>query len=316
MGDLLVIDSSRALKGESCVCDKGKACNLGYSLPVDGGRTGFWSIQVGSYQGDRDDDGDHTERKGECPGTELRPSFVILDLVVLVDLDLGDGLGDLGCAAFNRTRGRVTDTEEEGGGTEGPEKREDEADPKEPLAGRYPGGPLIRFGDLFLLGDITSHTERPLMDRSPGSVRRRRVMEAAAAAAARGGMGSNDDTTERASARKGPRNRESMSTRYIQGCRLVGAGVGVGVGCLGLGFDQRGQVVEPESALDSCRAEIDVLELEIEIDNAGIVREGGRDGRCCGWTAGINAMQGTVPHFAEVAPVCVVLGEARWVGWS
>jgi hypothetical protein len=27
-------------------------------------------------------------------------------------------------------------------------------------------------------------------------------------------------------------------------------------------------------------------------------------------------MRGTVPHFAEVAPVCVVLGEARWVGWS
>jgi len=76
----------------------------------------------------------------------------------------------------------------------------------------------------------------------------------------RGGTSSsNNDTIEWASTREAPWNRESMSTRGIQGWRLVG--------CISLGFDQRRQVVEPESTLGSRRAEVHVF----EIDDASVV---------------------------------------------
>ena len=68
------------------------------------------------------------------------------------------------------------------------------------------------------------------------------------------GTGSNDDTIERASTRKAPWSRESITTWYIQGWRLVG--------CLSLGFDQCRQVGEPESVLGSRRAEIHILEID------------------------------------------------------
>lgn len=73
-----------------------------------------------------------------------------------------------------------------------------------------------------------------------------------------GGLGGDDDTVERASAREAPRKRKCMRAGYVEG--------GL-VGCVGLGFDQRRHVVEPEGSLSSGRAEIDVL----EIDRARIV---------------------------------------------
>jgi len=143
--------------------------------------------------------------------------------------------------------------EEESDATESPEQRADEAEPKQPSAGRHPTGPLTDQGVLG--GVVAYYAKRLLMSSSARSVRGSRSTETLP----RGGLGGNDDTVERASARKAPRKRERMSTGYIQGARLVG--------CVSLGFDQRRQVVEPGGFLISRGAEIHVL----EIDKASIV---------------------------------------------
>jgi hypothetical protein len=165
-------------------------------------------------------------------------------------------LSQLRYATLKGTCGYLMHTEEESDATESPEKREDEAKPKQPLAGWDPVGPFIDLGYLFLVDGVAIHSERPLLMGCTGSVRGSRVM----GANSRGGTSSsNDDTVEWASTREASWNRESMSTRGIQGWRLVG--------CISLGFDQRRQVVEPESTLSSRRAEVHVF----EIDDASVV---------------------------------------------
>jgi hypothetical protein len=96
-------------------------------------------------------------------------------------------------------------TEEESDGAESPKKREDEADPKQPLAGRYPIGPFIDLGDLFVLDGITIHAERLLIGRRTASVWGSRVTEGPPCR----GTSSNDDTVKFAPSRKARWNRKS-----------------------------------------------------------------------------------------------------------
>jgi len=192
----------------------------------------------------------------------------------------------------------LAETEEENNRAKGPKKREDEAEPKEPLGGGDPRGPLVGSGGGFVVDGIA---KGPLMYGSTGSVGGSRVLDGGCGG---GSAGSNEDTVEGA------------STGKARGDGKIECGGFVGGVCLGL--DEGREIVESKSTLGVGGMEIDVL----EIDGASVAGKSGGNGRFGRGTAGIGGIGISVPHVAKMAPICVVVagpkavvgvGEAWWV---